>query len=231
MSSFIHQITSGLAGWLTYEHMRNGVDNLREAEFAKPIESIAQARGFEVKGEFPLPTAVRRRGAPPCIDFLLINRDRKLVVALETKFKKTDMNMAGRLGADAARLDALTLDTINGQIELGKGGQSRQSVDGSMLSRAVLVVWREAAIVAHMNREPPIMRRQFIELAKAMIPEDVEATTENFSRAMMGLIATKPVGNKFGSLRAGSTITRKRFWVASFAHRPNWSKIESGADL
>lgn len=211
--------------------MKNGVDNLREAEFAKPIESIAQGRGFEVKGEFPLSTPTHRRGAPPCIDFLLVNRERKLVVALETKFKKTDMNMAGRLGADAARLDALTLGSINTQIALGKGGQIRQSVDGFALKRAVLVVWREAAIVAHMNREPSVMRHQFIELVKAMIPDDVEATTENFSEAMLGLIATKPVGNRYGSLRAGSTITRKRFWVASFLHRPSWSKIDVGSSL
>ena len=129
MSTFIHQITSGLAGWLTYEQMQNGVDNLREAEFAKPIESIAQRRGFEVKGEFPLPKSAGR-GAPPCIDFLLVNRADKLVVALETKFKKKDMNMAGRLGLDASRLEALTLDAIDKQIALGKGGQIRRSVEG-----------------------------------------------------------------------------------------------------
>jgi len=53
--TFLHQLTSGMAGWLTFEQMQQGVDNLREAELAKPLELIARGRGYEIKGEFPLP--------------------------------------------------------------------------------------------------------------------------------------------------------------------------------
>jgi hypothetical protein len=225
MVNFVHQITSGMAGWLTFEHMRNGVNNLREAELAKPIELIAGGRGLEVKGEFPLPTVCGNRGAPPRVDFILVNRKQKLVVALEVKYKRIGRKMAGSLSSDAARLDDLSLDTINAQIEAEKGGPIRQRVDGFALERAVLVVWRQSAIVSQLKFEKKPIYRQFIRLMKAMLPAGVEPNEHHYSQAMLGVIATKPVARTYGSLRAGSTITYKRFWVATFSHQPAWKKI------
>jgi hypothetical protein len=225
VSYFIHQITSGIAGWLTFEQMQVGIDNLREAELAKPVDAIARGRGYEVKGEFPLPKEKGQRGAPPCIDFVMVNRKRKAVVALELKYKKTGKRMAGSLGNDAARLNVLSLDMINAQIKAGRAGAIIGNVDGFKLERAVIVVWHQSAIVEHMRSEPEPIRKQFLKLVKAMLPDNIEATTENFSRAMLGVLATKPVGRSYGSLRAGSTISRRRFWVASFLHQASWSTL------
>jgi hypothetical protein len=71
-----------------------------------------------------------------------------------------------------------------------------------------------------------LIRTQFIRLVKAMLPDGIEPTPENYSKAMLGAIATKPVARKSGSLRAGSTVTHKRFWVASFLHQENWQDLK-----
>jgi len=225
MNNFIHQITSGMAGWLTFEQMQNGVDNLREAELKKPIEQIARGRGFEVKGEFPLPKPPGKAGGPESIDFIMVHREKKLVVALELKYKKAGRRMAGSISSDAARLHSLTLDTINSQITLGRCHPLVTQVKDFAFARAVLVVWRESAIMDQMKVEPKAIRNQFLSLVKAMLPDKIEQTEENYSKAMDGLIATKPVARSVGSLRAGSTVTRKRFWVASFLHRSTWTEL------
>ena len=63
-TKMVHQITSGIAGWRTYEQMRNGVDNLTEGSLYKPIEEIARGRRFEVKHEFPIPKDSPGCGGP-----------------------------------------------------------------------------------------------------------------------------------------------------------------------
>ncbi|WP_144404583.1 hypothetical protein [Belnapia sp. F-4-1] len=227
MSRIIHQITSGIAGWLTFEQMQGGVDNLREAELKKPIELIARGRGCEVKGEFPIPTESNKKGAPPSLDFLIIQREQKLVVALEIKYKKTGRRMAGSIGFDAARLHNLNIENINRQIKAGKAHPITKTVTGFNLIKAVIVAWHQSAILEQIALEPPIIRRQFINLVTAMLPEDVEANSKNFSSAMLGVIATRPVANRSGSLRAGSTVTHRRFWVASFLGQEYWQRIRS----
>lgn len=160
MVRLVHQLTSGMAGWLTFEQMRAGVDNLREGSLEKPIEEIAQGRRFEVKGQFPLPRSPAQLGAPQSIDFLMVDREDQTVVALELKYKRAGKKMAGGLGLDAA-------------------GRIRDSVEGYRLQRAVLVVWREDAIKDQLEREPAIIRRQFQRMTRKLVPKGLEATDRN----------------------------------------------------
>jgi hypothetical protein len=153
------------------------------------------------------------------------NRERHVVVALEMKYKKAGRRMKGGLGIDAAKLHGLTLNSIDAQIAAGEGGRITAPVAGFQLVRAVLVVWHQTAIMEQLRREPILIQKQFINLAAALLPNDVEPTTRNFSRAMLGDIATKPVARASGSLRAGSTVTRKWFWVASLTHRAEWARL------
>ncbi len=225
MPNLIHQITSGMVGWLTYEQMRSGVDNLNEARLGPPLECIADGRGYEAKAEFQLPRPAGSTGGPQRIDFLMVNRERQVVVALETKYKKAGRRMQGGLGIDAAKLHGLTLNSIDAQIAAGQGGGITAPVAGFQLVRAVLVVWHQTTIMEQLRREPILIQKQFIDLVAALLPDDVEPTSRNFSRAMLGELATKPVARASGSLRAGSTVTRKRFWVASLMHRANWARL------
>ncbi len=227
MATFIHRITSGIAGWLTFEQMRNSTANLREAELAKPIEDIAQGRGFEVKGEFPLPKPKGKHGRPACIDFLLVHRGTKLVVTIEIKYKKTGKKMAGGISNDAARLHNLNLEAINAQIRTANAGSIKHSVTGYKLERAVLVVWKQSSIMEQMEFEHDFIVGQFEKLVSAMLPDGVAQTWGNFRKTMLGQIATKPIARSYGSLRAGSTVTHKRFWVASFLYQKEWGKQQS----
>ncbi|WP_162792286.1 hypothetical protein [Novosphingobium sp. P6W] len=225
LSRLIHQITSGIAGWLTFEQMRAGVDNLREAELAKPLEAIAKGRGYEVEGEFPLPRLPGARGAPKCVDFILVNHQHHSVVAIEMKYKKTDKVMAGSISSDAKKLSSITISDIEDQIQNSKSNVIKKSVLGYDLSKSVLVLWREAGIVAQIRKEDKIIKGQFLNFMKKLLPRELDANPENYSKAMLGVLPTHPVGIASGSMRAGSTITRKKFWVAAFIERPNWKNI------
>jgi hypothetical protein len=223
--SFIHQLTSGLAGWLTFEQMQGGVDNLREAELAKPLQLIARGRGFEIEGEFPLPRDCCQRGAPTRIDFLLVHRRKKLIIAIETKYKKAGRKMAGGIGIDAKRLYSLTTDIIEQQIQNRCNNVVRDSVDGYVLVCAVVVVWHESAIMEQIHLEPKSIKRQFLQLVAALLPKGLEATSRNFAEAMMGVLPTRPVARLAGALRPGSTYTYRRFWVASLINQPDWAHL------
>jgi hypothetical protein len=221
-NKLIHQITSGLAGWLTFEQMRKGVDNLDEADLAKPLEVIARGRGFEAKREFPIQRR-KKEGDYPRIDFLLVHRKDELVVALEMKYK-ADQRMAGGIGIDAERLAGLTRDVINKHIRAGLGGMIKEPVDDYELVKAVLFVWRENSIAAQMTTEPNLIRRQFNNLVKRGLPGR-KANKEKRRRAMLGKIAVMPVACKLGSLRGGSTVTAVRFWVASLIFQESWGQL------
>lgn len=225
MVRLIHQVTSGMAGWLTFEQMRAGVDNLREGALEKPIEEIAKGRNFEVKGQFTLPRRPSQLGAPKSIDFLLVDRKTKIVVALELKYKKSGKRMAGGLGLDAAKLHQISIDDIEEIIRAGKAGAIKKSVAGYKLHRAILIVWKEDTIRAQLEREPAVIQRQFDRMARKIVPKGTRVSDRNISRVLSGDIAASPVGCRDGSLRAGSTITKRRFWVASFLHRSAWSQL------
>ncbi|KXV72872.1 hypothetical protein AD952_01850 [Acetobacter cerevisiae] len=207
--------------------MCRSTDNIRESSFAKPIEDIAKGQGYDVQTEFPI--REKKKGRPRSVDFLLVNHKKRIVVSIETKYKKTDRTMAGSLSEDAAKLDQLTITQINTQIEEQtknhEPGVITGSVSGYELIRAVLVVWHQSAIMAQLRVESTEIKNTFRALVKAMLPDGIEPTHRNFSKAMLGVIAMKPVANKSGSLRSGSTVTRKRFWVASFIHKTNWKNI------
>lgn len=205
--------------------MREGVDNLNESSLGHPLEIVAKGRGYEVRREFPLPRTPGSKGDSKRIDFLMVNRASKSIVALETKYKRAGLRMAGGIGLDAARLHGLNTSMIDEQIAAGHGGRITGSVDGFDLIRAVLVVWHRTAIMEQMLEEPPLIKGQFVSLVKAMLPDGVEANSRNYSEAMLGAIATKPVARRIGSLRAGSTVTRHRFWVASLMHRAEWARL------
>lgn len=223
--AFLHQLTSGMAGWLTFEQMQQGVDNLREAELAKPLELIARGRGYETKGQFPLPKGEKKRGDNPRLDFLLVSRKRELVIAIETKYKKKNTKMAGSLADDARRLHRLTIETLDAQIAAGRASPIADSIDGYTLVRAVLVVWHESDIMDQIKLEPPVLRRQFCDLVGALLPEGTEPNSKNMARAMLGLLPTRPVARTTGGIRPGSTYTYRRFWVACFTERTNWAKL------
>ncbi len=135
--------------------------------------------------------------------------------------------MAVSLGKDGKKLHGFSLNDINTQILAKKNKviSTPLAINEFTLVRAVLIAWHGSAILQQMKVEPVLIRRRFVRLVKAMLPDGVEANPENYSRAMMGVIATKPVARKYGSLRAGSTVTHKRFWVATFIHQEDWQRL------
>lgn len=214
-----------MAGWLTFEHMQLGLNNLREAELAKPLESIARGRGFEVKGEFPLPTRKGTRGARPKADFLLVCHKRRIAIAIETKYKKKGKRMAGSIGADAARLSALRIEALEDSISQGAAPAFSQPIGGYVLLGAVIVVWHQSDIMEQMRLEPLAIKKQFTDLVSALLPKDVESNSQHYAEAMLGKLPTFPVGRTAGALRPGSTYTYKRFWVACFIERASWKAL------
>ncbi len=226
-NGLIHQITSGTAGWLTYEQMRRATNNLNEASLAKPIEDIARGQGYDVQTEFPL--QLGKVGRPKSIDFMLVNHEKKLVVAIETKFKKLGCKMAGSISSDASRLSRLSIANIDSQIHRQMKSRKRHSIRTTVknynITRCVLVFWYGHSIMEQIRNESKYIKMAFSKMVKAMLPEGVNGTPYYLGQAMLGLIATKPVANNIGSLRAGSTKTYRRFWVASFFYQENWLKI------
>lgn len=214
-----------MAGWLTFEQMQLGLDNLREAELAKPLDSIARGRGYEIKGEFPLPRCEGRRGARPKADFLLVCHKRRIAIAIETKYKKKGKRMAGSIGADASRLGALRIEALEDLISQGAAPAFSQPVAGYALLVAVIVVWHQSDIMEQMRLEPAAIKKQFIDLVSALLPKDAEPNSRHFAEAMLGKLPTFPVGRKAGALRPGSTFTYKRFWVACFIERASWKGL------
>jgi len=222
----LHQLTSGMAGWLTFEQMQQGIDNLREAELARPLELIARGRNYEVRGEFPLPKEEKKRGTPQRLDFLLVNHSHRVAIAVETKYKKKGKRMAGSIGSDARRLSELTVDTIETQIASGAAKPFSKPVSGYALLRAIIVVWHQSDIMEQLRVEPDTVKRQYLGLVSALLPEGAEANSRNFAAAMLGKLATRPVAKKAGALRPGSTYTYKRFWVACLIELPSWATIQ-----
>ncbi|HMG46452.1 MAG TPA: hypothetical protein VK614_03220 [Allosphingosinicella sp.] len=222
----VHQLTSGMAGWLTYEQMRLGVDNLTEGTLYKPIEDLAKGRGFQVRHEFPLPKKTATRGAPQEVDFVIVDRTGEVVVAIEVKYKRRGKKLTGSISKDAIKLRDLTIEQIEAQIATGSVPQLKGSVQGFNLTKAIIVVWRSGDLVGHLlDREQKPIVRQFRELVRAMLPDGVEFAAKNLAACFLKGAASKPVGSRFGSLRSGSTITNQRFWVASFLEIPSWKEL------
>lgn len=222
----VHQLTSGMAGWLTFEQMRRGVDNLSEHMLYKPLEEIASGRHFEVKQQFPIPKATPGPGAHKTIDFVLVDRTNRQILALEVKYKRPTSKMAGSLSADAKKLRDFHLKDAESTIRSGGGGPIAASVSGYALHKAVLFVWRKADGVKHIvaNEQKPI-RGQLHKLVKRMLPDGVTLSGKSLAECFLAGKAFKPVGNQYGALRSGATVTNQRFWVAAFLECSDWAAI------
>ncbi len=222
----VHQFTSGIAGWLTFEQMRLGVDNLSENTLYKPLEEIARGRHFEVKQQFAIPKKQSGPGAEKTIDFVVVDRANKAVLALEVKYKKPTKKMAGSLSADALKLREFTLEDAECTILAGKGGNIKSSVEGFSLTKAVLFVWHKDDGLRHiMTQEKKPIMSQLKRLVKNMLPDGVQLNARNLADCFLAGKATKPVGSTSGALRSGSTVTNRRFWVATFLECALWDSL------
>jgi hypothetical protein len=222
----VHQFTSGIAGWLTFEQMRRGTDNLSESTLYKPLEEIASGRHFEVKQQFAIPKKSPGRGAEKTIDFVVVDRANTAILALEVKYKRTGRRMAGSLSKDAVKLRDFTLTDVEQTIAAGKAGNIKSSVLGFSLTKAVLFVWRKDDGVRHiLDREEKPIKSQLAKLVRKMIPDGVEFNARNLAECFLAGKAAKPVGNNYGSLRSGSTVTNQRFWVATFLECDLWNSL------
>lgn len=222
----VHQFTSGIAGWLTFEQMRRGTDNLSESTLYKPLEEIAGGRHFEVKQQFPIPKRSPGRGAEKTIDFVVVDRANCAVLALEVKYKRSGRKMAGSLTKDAVKLRNFTITDADQTIAAGKAGNIKSSVSGFSITRAVLFVWRKSDGVLHIvNEEERPIKSQLAKLVKKMIPNGLELSDKNLAECFLAGKAAKPVSNKYGSLRSGSTVTNQRFWVATFIECDLWKSL------
>lgn len=222
-------IASGLAGWLTYEDMRRKVRHHEEGTLYSPIIEIAEANGYKVKHEFPIPGKPKRKSKRTVtqkeVDFVMISQKSKATVVLEVKFKKTAMAMAGGIGEDAIKIRDLDGDLINTIIE-DKHLDLPKHQPGYKLYHAVMVVWREGDLIkAIRQKEPKPIQSQFLNLMRAMLCELTEATGRTLAEAMLGNAPIKPVNARDGSLRWGSTYTHKRYWVAILRKQPGWKLL------
>lgn len=222
----VHQFTSGIAGWLTFEQMRRGTDNSSESTLYKPLEEIAYGRHFEVKQQFAIPKKAPTRGAQKTIDFVVVDRAKQAVLALEVKYKRPGRKMAGSLSEDALKLRDFTLLDAEQTINSGKGGNISDSVAGFKLTKAVLFVWRKDDGVRHIvaTEEKPI-RSQLHKLVEKMLPDELEFNAKNLAECFLAGKAAKPVGSTYGGLRSGSTISNQRFWVATFIECDLWKSL------
>lgn len=223
----IHQFTSGIAGWLTFEQMRRGANNLSEVALYKPLEEIANGRHFEVKQQFPIPKESPRAGAPMTIDFVVVDRANRAVLALEVKYKRLGKKMAGSLSEDAMKLRSFTIDDAECTILAGSGGTIRSSVEGFSLTKAVLFVWHDADGLRHIIKtEDKPIKAQLRQLVKRMLPDGVDFTAQNLGECFLARKATKPVASAiYGGLRSGSTVSNRRFWVATFLQCSLWDSL------
>jgi hypothetical protein len=218
-------ITSGLAGWLTYEDMRQKVRHHEEATLYDPILEIARANGYEVVREFPLPRRKGQLGGPREVDFVFGSAKKRAFLVLEVKFKKTAKAMAGGIGLDAAKIRDVDGDMIN-KVTADKKLKLPLFKVGYQLDHAVLVVWREGDIVgAIASKEPKVIQHQFHTLMRCMFAQPRGVTNRQLAEAVLTNTPIKPVCVKAGELRWGSTVTTSRYWVGALRKRPTWVNL------
>jgi hypothetical protein len=230
--TLLHQITSGVAGWLTFQHMKNNADIFDESSVYLPIIELAMGRQCEVLREFPIPkeseNKIPRKGTKE-IDFLVVSRRKKIVIMLEVKFKKSGKPMAGGIAKDVAKLLSVEINDIVKQIKAGKTYPIRRPIEATYrVARAVMVIWRGNAVFDQMKKEDDVIKKQFKKLFAQLVStnSDWEKSKQWFNKNK----PYKPILTKYGSMRAASTKSvKKRFWVMTLFEIPDWKKvIEAG---
>src|SRR5262249_19053440 len=109
-------LVSGLAGWLTYEHMLRKVDHHDEGKVYNPLLELARGNGFSVFDQFPLPRVPGQKGGPLEVDFVFGSAASREILVLEVKFKKTAKEMAGSISRDAKKIRDIDGPTINAVV-------------------------------------------------------------------------------------------------------------------
>jgi hypothetical protein len=224
--ALLPRIASGVAGWLTYEHMCRQVIHHEEATIYRPIIQIAESNGFKVKREFPIPSRSKRgKNSQKEVDFVMISRAGMEAVVLEVKFKKQAKDMAGSIGEDALKIRDLNAAKINTIIR-NKSVRLPICKPGCKVSRAVLFVWRRGDIVSEIRKkEPKPIQAQFVALLKYMFDDPNKVSTRMLPAAILTSTPIKPVSNYLGHVRWGSTFTTSRYWVAVLRRRSDWAKL------
>jgi hypothetical protein len=156
----------------------------------------------------------------------MVHRSGTEAVVLEVKFKKTAKEMAGSIGVDARRVRDLDAAQINDIIKAKPIRQLPICKSACKVSQAVLFVWREGAIVEEVGKnEPAPIQRQFIELLKSMFDDPNNVSSRMLEEAMLTTVPLKPVSNRLGHVRWGSTYTTGRYWVTILNRRNAWERL------
>ncbi|MGN6421953.1 MAG: hypothetical protein ACTHLA_01440 [Asticcacaulis sp.] len=221
----IAKISSGIAGWLTFEDMKGNVRHHDESVLYPPITEIASRNGYEVEREFPLPRKTKQRGSSKEVDFLLLNERKKVAVLLEIKFKKYAKTMMGGISMDALKIRDITFSDINAGI--GRKKLKMPDLTGAWkVRKAVMIVWREGEIVKLMNqKEQKPIRRQFMKLLSFMFEDPKTVSAKQFATAFIPGARVATVGKAMGQIRWASTVTHKKYWVAAFCKVDEWSNL------
>lgn len=194
--------------------MKKGVDNFEECDIYAPIEEIAKGRKYGVRRQFPISNALSNKGNKR-VELVIVSYHQRLVLALEIKYKKRgDSLKQGAISSDAEKLRLIKASDINKTIMSNKGYPLEGRVTGFCLLRAVIIVWRAASIVQQMKSESNDIQLQLKKLLVAALPECANGDTELTEYFTKGR-PTVAIGNATGSIRAGSSISDSRFWVAS----------------
>lgn len=219
----IHQLTSGICAWLTLQQMQGSTSNLEESSLYLPLHDIARARGYEVICQCPLPRTSGQIGAPKSFDLLMLSVKYRHILVLEVKFKKPNKRMTGSVGADIAKMMLLSDRKLEA---LAKRRLGEPQGTGFKVSRAAMIIWRRSDVVDHFRlREHLLVRRQWTSLLKGLSAGSSMSPARAIAQSLSGRPTISSVANRFGSLRAGSTLTAGRFWVATLFQQLNWESF------
>ncbi len=219
----INQLTSGICAWLTLQQMKGNSSNLSESSFYEPLHDIARGQDYKVIIQFPLPRRVGQLGASESYDLVMLSTNKRHILVLEVKYKKPGCMMTGTVTADAVKMIKLTDDQLI--IAACKAMHVKTRSD-YVVRRAAMVIWRRADIVDQFRlRENALLRKQWFHLIKGMITDTALPVGRTLANIFLDRTPVSPVGNRYGSLRAGATITPNRFWVATLNQRALWHNL------
>ena len=107
---------------------------------------------MELRREFPIPK--KNNNQNKGVDFLIVDRNKKLVIALEVKYKKLGKPLTGSLTKDIAKLMSFGIKEINDQITEKRAYPIKNEIpDEFDIMRGMLFVTRENDIVKHFSHK------------------------------------------------------------------------------
>ncbi|WP_155723098.1 hypothetical protein [Gluconobacter potus] len=253
-----HRLTSGLAGWLTYQQMSREILDY-ESSLRGPLDHLAAGNNYKAYKEFPLLRKDDQIGSSKKIDFAFyprkVTKKSPGIILMETKYNKNG-TYAGLITSDIKKMMAWDIPSLvinaknrctklDSYIEEQKPyGMHRDALherrvwqkfaeypETTEILRCILFVWRGNNIFCDWKKENEAVQNQFTELFDRALPKGVRATRDSRQKLLLGKIPYKQVLNSKGSLRAAHTKTNAPYWCCTLFETPEWKNIKGSKPL